>query len=398
MELTSSQWAGAKRDQRLFAGKKTIQPQQATGQPPGSGGGPTQQDSALLAEVKVMFPWLDQVGLSPQFFQQLVAESASADEIIVKLRNQPQYKARFAGLWREDGSLRMNEAQYLDTERNYREVLRQFGYDADYKSASSLVGFFDSELDANELKDRLQTYKTIKESGSSVQDAFYVYAGMNVSTDDLYAAVVDPAAAQRLSTEYNAAVAKQTFDYETWITRATERGLQRVSETLTAAQQSGALTGAAVQAVLRTDPAFAKSVMDAIYTNAGTATTPLALSELISSFEYAAMGSAAKQAGLEMPTRERLAEIRATGIDRARVIQGYGQFGAMRGVYDAAARRTSGEGFNRDDFEASNFLGDVNEQQRLSQAVAREEAAGQRQGGFNVDQTRDGDFVQRGLR
>ena len=138
------------------------------------------EPSTLLNELKVMFPWLDQIGLPPQFFQELSATSASADEMVVKLRQQPQYKARFAGMWRSDGSLRMNEAQYLAREQDYRTVLRQFGYDGQYTTPASLVGIFDSEQDPNELRDRMTMYQTVKESSAATKDAFYVYAGMNV--------------------------------------------------------------------------------------------------------------------------------------------------------------------------------------------------------------------------
>lgn len=346
-----------------------------------------------------MFPWLDQVGFTPEFFQDLAASSASPDEIVTKLRAAPQYKARFPGLWRPDGSVRMTEAQYLAREQDYRTLLRQHGYEAAYTNAQSLVGFFDNELDPNELQDRLQTYKQIRDSSQAVKDTFYVYAGLNVTDDDLYQATVDPAAAQRLQDEYNARVAAQTFDYQSWITRATERGLERATQTLTSLQRSGALTGTAIQAVLRVDPTFARSIMDALYTNAGDATTaPLALNELISSFEYAAIGAAASSAGLQLPTKERVAMIRQAGIDRSKAASVYQQYGQAAGVLDDAVRRATGSGFDQTQFEDANFLGDAAQAGRMSAGLAREQAAGSSAGQFRFDQTREGRLVQTGLR
>lgn len=372
----------------------------SSGTPPVPGGGTDLPSaSTLLADLRATFPWLDQVGFTPEFFQDLAASSASADEIVAKLRAAPQYKARFPGLWRPDGSIRMNEAQYLAREQDYRTILRQHGYDANYTNAQSLVGFFDNELDPNELQDRLQTYKQIRESSQSVKDTFYVYAGLNVTDDDLYQATVDPAAAQRLQDEYNARVAASTFDYQSWITRATERGLQRATETLTQLQRSGAMTGTAIQAVLRVDPTFARSIMDALYTNAGDATTaPLALNELISSFEYAAIGAAASNAGLQLPTKERVAMIRQAGIDRSKAASVYQQYGQAAGVLDDAVRRATGAGFDQTQFEDANFLGDANQAGRMSAGLAREQAAGQASGQFRFDQTREGRLVQGGLR
>lgn len=353
---------------------------------------------ALVDDLRTMFPWLDQMGLDPTYFQNLTATAASADEVIAQLRQAPQYKARFPGLWRKDGSLRMNEAQYIAREQDYRTVLRQHGYDAQYADAQSLVGFYDNEVDPNELKDRLTTYRAIQESAPAVKDTFYVYAGLNVTDDDLYQAAVDPAAAQRLQDEYNARTAASTFDYQTWITRATERGLQRVAETLGQLRTNGALTGSAVQSITRVDPAFARTVMDAIYTNGGQATTqPIALTELLSAFEYAAIGAAAKNAGLELPTKDRVAMIRQAGIDRARATSAYTQYGQQSSAIDDAVRRVSGTGFDQTQFEDASFMGDAKQAGRLNAGLAREQAAGQGSGQFGFERARGGKITQQGL-
>ena len=355
----------------------------------------------LLNELTAMFPWLGQIGFTPEFLQNLVADSATPDEMITRIRQEPVYKARFPGLWRQDGSLRMNEAQYIQQESAYRSLLRQYGFGDAYADGKpqALVGFFDAEVDPNELRDRLSTYRQIKEDGQAVKDAFYVYAGLTVSDDDLYNAVVDPAAAQNLQNEYNARVASSSFDYSTWITRATERGLQRVSETLTNLQTSGALTGQAVQTVLRTDPTFARSIMDAIYTNAGQPGETLNLADLMSSFEYAAIGADAKNAGFDLPTKERIGAIRAAGVDRAKAQSSYTQFATagLSRVDDAVRRATQGR-FTVQDFEDATFLGDAGKQAALQNGLAREDAAGKGTGGFQQQLDNRGRMVQNGLR
>lgn len=359
----------------------------------------TDPQGNLLDELRTMFPWVEQLGLTPEFFHNLTAESASADEVVVKLRAQPQYKARFAGMWRPDGSMRMNEAQYLGREQDFRDVLRQFGYDGTYTTAQSMVGFFDSEMDPNELRDRMSTYRQITESGEQVRDAFYVYAGLDVSIDDLYQAAVDPAAEQRLSDAYNARVAATSFDYQSWITRATDRGLQRVADTLGQLRKSGALTGQAVQTVLRTDPNFARSIMDAIYTNAGQAGgRQLNLSDLLASFEYAAIGAAAKSSGLDMPSKDRLAMIRAAGVDRAKATTSYVQYGTMASKIDDAVRRATGGRFTQADFEDATFLNDGVKQANMRAGLAVEDAAGADVGTFQLQADSRGRFAQKGMR
>lgn len=133
------------------------------------------QADAFLADLEVRYPWMKQMGISTSWFQEAAATSSGADEIVSKIRQTPQYKARFPGLYRKDGSMLMNEAQYLQTEASYRGLLRQYGFNVDeYATPASLMGFFDSEMDGNELQSRLQTYTTIKQSSQATKDAFYV--------------------------------------------------------------------------------------------------------------------------------------------------------------------------------------------------------------------------------
>lgn len=355
--------------------------------------------SSLLSDLRNMFPWMDQIGLSPEFFQQLSAESATADEIVTKLRQQPQYKQRFPGLWRSDGSLRMNEAQYMATEDAFRQKATQAGLGDQFKNPQSFVGLFDSEQDPQEFGDRLATYNQLKVSGRAVKDAFYVYAGMKISDDQLFEATVDPAASQRLTNEYNSKVASQKFDYTTWITRATEVGLGRVSAQLTQLQTQGAVTGQAVQTVMQTDPNFARQIMDVLYTGGGsTATGTLSLNDLMHSFEYAAIGAAATNAGLTLPTKDRIAQIRAAGVDRAKALAAYGQFGQNKGQIGAASDRYGLGAFGQNEFEQAQFLGDASKQNQLDSAQAIEQAAGKQQGQFRLEQSQQGGFVQQGLR
>jgi hypothetical protein len=353
----------------------------------------------LMNELRSMFPWMDQIGLSPEFFQQLSSEAASSDEIITKLRQQPQYKQRFPGLWRSDGSLRMTEAQYLSTEDAFRQKANQAGIGDQFKNPQSFVGLFDSEQDPTEFGDRLSIYNQLKVSGRETKDAFYVYAGMKISDDQLFEATVDPAASQRLTDEYNQKVAAQKFDYTTWITRATEVGLGRVSAQLAQLQSQGAVTGQAVQTITQTDPNFARQIMDALYTGGGsTATGTLSLNDLMHSFEYAAIGAAATGAGLTLPSKDRIAEIRAAGVDRAKALSAYGQYGQSKGQIGAASERYGLGVFGQNEFEQAQFLGDASKRNQMDSAQAIEQGAGKQQGQFRLEQSQQGGFVQQGLR
>lgn len=372
----------------------------ATPPTPAATGDPTATNSgSLLADLENLYPWLKQVGLPASWFQTVAASSASDSEVVAKLRQTSQYKSRFQGLTRDDGSMRMTEAQYLSQEDSYRTLLKQYGVTAEHMdNPADFVGFFQSEIAPSELKQRLDVYDQVKTSGRDLQDAFYVYAGMRVSTDDLYAAVVDPAASQKLTEEYNQKVASQPFDYTTWITRATEAGLSRVSSTLTSLQHNGALTGQAVQSIISTDPTFARSIMDALYHGGDpTSGQTLNLAELMHSFEYAALGAAATGAGLVLPSKDQIAQIQAAGVTRAAAQKAYVDYGNNQNLYAGAVDRSGGGQFNQSDFEKAAFLGSASDTARLTKGLGQEASLGEAAGQFGLQQNRRGQYTQGGL-
>lgn len=358
--------------------------------------------TAFVNELRGLFPWLDQIGLSTEFFHELAATSASPDEVVVKLRATPQYRQRFPALHRADGSLRMNEAQYLATEGVYRQLLRQYGYpEEQYRTPQSLVGFFEGEIDGNELRQRLDIYRQLQDGSQDLKDAMYVYGGMSVTDDDLFEAIVDPAAGQRLTETYNANVAAQQFDYEGFISRATSAGLSRVAQELTSMERNGAVTGQVVQRILSVDPGFARQIMDVLYTGGSSKVNqaqPFTLQELLSTFEEAALGAAATEVGLELPTLERIQELRAAGIERARAKTGFALYAKDGNLFNAAVQRATGSGFDQGQFEQAAFLEDPDQTRRLGQGLAYERSAGLTPGGFRFDQDRTGRIFQRGLR
>jgi hypothetical protein len=352
----------------------------------------------LVDQLRSAFPWLSETGLSPEFFHELVATSAGAAEIYSKLRQTQQYKQRFQGITRADGTARMTEAQYIATEAAFRQTAAQFGEAARFLNRESLIGLFENEVDPNEFRDRLTVWKKVQEEGGAIKDAFFVYAGIEKSDEDLFEAVVDPAARQKLNDEYNSAVAAAPLDYDTWIGRATTLGMSKVSTQLEGLRKSGALTGQAVQTLLSTDPQFAKQMMDVLYHGGDpTSSETLSLQDLLSTFEYAALGAAARGAGLLMPDRTRVAELRAAGISRSQAAKGYQQYATNQGIYAGAAQRM-GEQFGQSDFEKAAFLGAGKEADVLQRAMAAEEAAGRDSGGFGFEQDNAGRLRQGGLR
>lgn len=356
--------------------------------------------AGLIDELNASFPWLKDIGISPKWLQETAAKAASSTEIVQKIRAMPQYKMRFPGLTRQDGTLRMNEAQYIEQENTYRNLLRQHGFnvDSEYRTPSTLVGFFEGEIAPQELSDRLDIYRQVQQGGKAIKDAFYVYAGLDITDDDLFEAIVDPAAEQNLKNRYNQTVAQSKPDYVALITRATQVGLANVTATLKKLQEQGAVTATAVQRLQAIDPNFAREVMSAIYTGGqiGGQAGSLNLQELLEAFEFSAIGSAAKNSGLEMPTKERLAEIRAAGVDKAKAMSAYSEFGRRSREISAAVQRARGTAFTQKQFEASQFFNDAAASRELEAGISEMEAAGRRQGSFRFDE-RGGRIQQRGF-
>lgn len=365
---------------------------------------PAPQDnvSRVRAEIEAQFPWIKLMGLSVDWFRAEVAGVASSDQIVADIRNTPQWKRATAGIQRADGTLRSSEAEYFNTVENYRKVQAQWarysGYTPDLDNPEYYRSFFENEIDPNELTQRYQTYDTIVQGGQDVKDAFFVYANMNVSDDDLYQAVVNPEYGQSMQDEYNRNVAGGVLDYQTWITRATQAGLNRVADQLGKLQTTGALTGAAVSATLQTDPDFARQMMDVLFHGGNIAETrTLTLPELMNSFEYAMVGSAATANGLAMPTQERVAALRQAGIDRAKALENYGAFGSNKDLLAGMAQRAAGRDFTQDDFEKAVFLHTSDASNLLTQSYAVEKAAGGQRSNFGFSQTKQGRLQQPGL-
>lgn len=359
---------------------------------------PTEAQRAVYDELRRAFPWLDSLGLDPAWVQNLIATSAGAAEIAAQIRQTQQYKNRFPGLIdQKTGQQRMTEAQYIQREQEYRQLLRQYGQPVD-ASPASLVGFFNGEIDPNELRDRLEVYTGVVRSAQPVKDAFYVYAGIRLTDEQLYRAVVDPNGyGNDLAQYFQQETARSPIDYATYVQRATELGLEKVVSKLQELQQQGVSSWEAISKIRQLDPDFARSVMDQIFTG-GTPDAPiLSLHEALEAFEFAAIGGAATQAGLEMPTLERLREIRSYGQDRARMIEAYQAYGPNANLYSSAVQRARGQMFGQRDFEDAAFLGNADAQRALQSGLASEKAAGMDSGQFSFDRNQSGRFFQTGF-
>ena len=343
----------------------------------------------LLEDLKATYPYLDELGM----FDLIVGEirdDADANELMNTVYHSTQYQKMFPGMYDENGRRRFdNEREYMDRIEDYRTVLRQFGaYDAGEDTPVNYLGFITLGMQPGELQKRFEKYREVERAGQDVRDAYYVYAGMDVSTDDLYLAMVDPQFGQQLTSEYDRQVASSAFNYETFITRATERGLERVAEQLEIMQRRNLVTGSVVSNLLAVDPDFAREVMGSLFTGGAVGQhQALSLDELLVTFDYAMIGSAAREKGLEMPDKERIERLRQAGVDRAKALRGYSAFSEQRTALRAMADRArAGADINQKLWEEAVFIGDAEAGAQIDRATSTEKALGQNRSGFQLGQ------------
>ena len=334
-------------------------------------------------ELLAAFPWLDTLGFKIQDLRDIAVDAAgNPDLIVANIRQSPQYQARFPAIRRPDGSLRMNEGQYVQMEGEFKNLLRQYGFPPEaYEKPQDVASLFESDQDVEELRGRLQTYQAVRDAGQPVRDAFFAYAGIDLSVDDLFEAVVNEDVGQRLQQEY---LTNTTggVNYEEFIDRTTQVAMRRIERRARGREMTRAR---------------AKRLIDVLYTNRGDDDRVLSLEELLSTFEAATLAGTATAAGLEMPTKDRVMEFRAAGVQQAQARQAYMEYALQGRTLSADAARAGQGEISQERFENAAFLGDADATKALRTATAYAESVGQSGGGFTFERRRDGGIMQTGL-
>jgi len=379
-----------------------------------------QQTSALLQQ---NFPWLPQIGVSLEQIQGMVANSGDNPQLLLAQFQQTEgYKIRFDGIRNERGEVIMSEKEFLDRERDYATVLKQHGRFSETNRFEDFKTYFKMGIAPDELDQRLTLYDNIDRGGREVKDALYVYAGMSVTTDDLYEAMVNPEAQKAMLDQYTTNVTNNPVDYQTFIQRATERARleaeraywwEREQEYSHRWGGGSAMYQAAKSERERLDSALANgpgagipglqatgqqmaAVTDQLYRGDGGKL--LSLSELTHAAELAFLGAAATGVGLTLPGKDRVEQLRQAGISRASAQQSYGQFAAAKDLLAGMGER-AGFRIDQDVYERGALLNEGTSRAGITQAQAQEASLGTEGGvaAFEAD-PRTGRVRQKALR
>ena len=135
--------------------------------------------------------------------EQLAKEGLSAAEYSLELRKKPSYTQRFsANQQRINSGLRaLSEAEYVNLEDQYQQVMRQYGLPQSFYSTGKtgrqpeLEKFIAGDVSPVELEDRVQTaVERVKNAAPEVIQALTTYYGGpgGITESNLVAYVLDP--------------------------------------------------------------------------------------------------------------------------------------------------------------------------------------------------------------
>jgi hypothetical protein len=111
-----------------------------------------------------MFPWLRGALLTS--FANLWSASGDPSVALSQLRQTNLYLTQFQGIRREDGTLRMDENEYMSTMVGYRVAFTEFGLDPSSFSQQDYVRMIEREVSAQEAYQAAAQAQRFREPGS----------------------------------------------------------------------------------------------------------------------------------------------------------------------------------------------------------------------------------------
>ena len=363
--------------------------------PDGSPAPSDQTRNAVYDWINVNFSWARDLGLE-DMIRDAIENNIDDDVMIAQIRQSPQYLAAFPAITDEQGRMRfLDEADYVDQVREYRNVLRDAGsigdrliFDPNTESALDYAAFMERGISTEELSQRLDTFRNLNNASSGVRAAFKAYANMDVPVEMLYQAVVDPKTATDLIGEYNQNVLDANYSYPEQLANWTDAIREQTLEQLTSLEAQGVLPEGAMNRINALSGDEQQALVEALYIGDVTENDPLLeFDELAEAYQFAIIGGAASEQGLVAPSLDRVKAIREAGINRAQALKAYGMYSGQKGLINAMLSRTNVQGqgmsaFTQSDFEEAVFLNQAEETDLLTRARQSEQALGRAGGGF----------------
>lgn len=153
-----------------------------------------------VEEMLAAFPWLNALEGISDLLVGLILSDTPPEAIAARIRETPQYKARFPGMaGRVTGGFGpITEAEYLELEDSYRNLFREYGLlgalapniDEFRKLASDWIA---GDISATEMSRRLDAgYAVVRDSGALVKQSFQQFYGIEPTDEQLLLYSLDP--------------------------------------------------------------------------------------------------------------------------------------------------------------------------------------------------------------
>lgn len=352
------------------------------------------------------FPWLrDTPGLVTSI-QTWMEDGMEGEQILYRLRQSRVYRQQlFPGMFDDDNRMRFDsEASYIQTMNDYGRIMRNYNPDgaSRYEDFRDFQGLLQMNVSPAELEDRYKIWHQVQNSSQPVKDAYYIYAGLELADEQIYAAIVDPSAYRQLKRQYDARVANLTSTQQVF-DRMQERTAANLGSLVSDMEETGVITQAEADQMLRHITPnrvgrWINAMLNEAQARAGGDREYMGLADLQQAMNYALIGSAATQAGFELPEENRIAALVDAGVDRAKALETYGLMARQGGFMAGAMQRAHLGRGTTEEMEEGLFGVSGAAAARVDWAMRTEEARAAERGGPGFGQTRQGQIVQSGLR
>ena len=140
--------------------------------------------------VAELYPWLPPELV--KIFADAWAETGDREQALARMRAHESYDDFFPGIKREDGSLRMSEAEWFSTREAYRRLFIEFGLNPDLFE-HLFTGLMEGEKSPNELAGNLgAAYERIITNIPEVKEFYARMFGLEMTDAAIFASFLDP--------------------------------------------------------------------------------------------------------------------------------------------------------------------------------------------------------------
>ncbi len=140
---------------------------------------------------RALYPWLTNELLS--VFAEYWSSTGDPNLALAHTRQSPSYKSMFPGIFRDDGTMRMDENAYFRTVNDYKTIFARYGIQNVLGNQHIIKGI-QNDVGAPELADRFaRVYTRILSAGNAVrQEVARLGMAGDVSDAAIFASFVDP--------------------------------------------------------------------------------------------------------------------------------------------------------------------------------------------------------------